>query len=252
VVTGAARGQGAETARRFAAEGARVVLTDVLEDEGRAVAAAIGGGARFVGLDITSAPGWADLATALEDDPGRLDVLVNNAGILSMTSLFDCTPDEFRRVLDVNVTGAFLGMRALARLMERSGGGAIVNVSSIQGMVGRAGTSAYTASKFGVRGLSKAAALELGAMGIRVNSLHPGSVATPMVVPGEHLEAASDVLDEIHAYLPVPRCGRSEDMAGATLFLASDDAAYITGTELVVDGGMIAGYPAPVPEGSGS
>ena len=209
---------------------------------GEKTASEIGSAARYAHLDVSDDAAWSQLAKSIEAEHAGVDVLVNNAGIMQRNPVIDCSPEEFRRVLDVNLTGAFLGMRALAPLMAKNGGGAIVNVSSIQGIVGRAGTPAYTASKFGLRGLTKTAALELGTLGVRVNSIHPGGVDTPLIRDAVGGQISAEQLDAAHANLPIPRIGRSEDMAGATLFLASDDAAYITGTELIIDGGMTAGY----------
>lgn len=246
IVTGAARGQGAATARLFVSEGAKVVLTDLLEQEGEAVAAELGDAACFAKHDVTSEDDWHRITHLAVDRFGRLDVLINNAGIMQNTPVVDCSVDEFRTVLDVNLVGPFLGMKVAAPVMGETGGGAIVNVSSIQGIVGRAGTPGYTASKFGLRGLTKTAALELGALGVRVNSIHPGGVDTPLIrdaVP-EGVEVTQDMLDAGHAHLPIPRVGRSEDIAPTSLFLASDEASYITGAELVIDGGMTCGYGA--------
>ena len=246
IVTGAARGQGAATARLFVAEGAKVVLTDLLDDEGAAVAAELGENARFERHDVTDEADWQRVIAAAVEHFGRLDVLVNNAGIMQSTPVVDCSVEEFRGVLDVNLVGPFLGMKTAAPVMHETGGGAIVNVSSIQGIMGRAGTPGYTASKFGLRGLTKTAALELGALGIRVNSIHPGGVDTPLIrdaVP-DGVEVTGEMLDASHAHLPIPRVGRSEDIAPTSLFLASDEAAYITGAELVIDGGMTCGYGA--------
>ena len=243
IVTGAARGQGAATARLFVAEGAKVVLTDLLEEEGQKVAAELGDAATFARHDVTSEDGWQQIVSLAVERFGRLDVLINNAGIMQSTPVVDCSVDEFRGVLDVNLVGPFLGMKIAAPVMGETGGGAIVNVSSIQGIVGRAGTPGYTASKFGLRGLTKTAALELGSLGVRVNSIHPGGVDTPLLgdaVPG--IEITREMLDAGHAHLPIPRVGRSEDIAPTSLFLASDEASYITGAELVIDGGMTCGY----------
>jgi len=243
IVTGAARGQGEETARLFVREGCRVVLTDLLADEGEAVAAALGDAAVFVRHDITEDAGWVEVVETATRMFGRLDILINNAGILHHAGMLDCTTDDFRRVLDINLVGAFIGMRTVAPVMQETGGGAVVNVSSIQGIVGRAGTPAYTASKFGLRGLTKTAALEFGKLGIRVNSIHPGGVDTPLIRDSSpDLELTREMLDAAHAHLPVPRCGRPEDIAPTSLFLVSDEAAYITGAELVIDGGMTCGY----------
>lgn len=243
IITGGARGQGEATARLFAREGAKVVITDLLVEEGEAVARDLGDSARFVRHDVTSEEDWKRVVAAAVDRFGRLDILINNAGIMQRTPVVDCSLDEFRGVLDVNLVGPFLGMKTCAPVMERTGGGAIVNISSIQGIVGRAGTPGYTASKFGLRGLTKTAALELGTLGVRVNSVHPGGVDTPLIqdaVPG--VELTPEMLDASHAHLPVPRCGRPEDIAPTSLFLASDEAAYITGAELVIDGGLTCGY----------
>lgn len=245
IVTGAARGQGAATARLFASEGASVVLTDLLEAEGEAVADEIGEAACFVKHDVTSEEDWGRVVDLAVERFGRLDVLINNAGIIQSTPVIDCSVEEFRGVLDVNLVGPFLGIKAAAPVMGQTGGGSIVNVSSIQGIVGRAGTPGYTASKFGLRGLTKTAALELGTLGVRINSIHPGGVDTPLLndaVPG--VEITRDMLDASHAHLPVPRVGTPDDIAPTSLFLASDEAGYITGAELVIDGGMTCGYGA--------
>jgi len=242
IVTGAARGQGLATARRFLDAGARAILTDVLDEQGEAAAAALGSAADYVHLDVTSETDWSDLVRFLRDRFGRADVLVNNAGITFSAPLVECPPENFRRVIDVNLVGAYLGMRAIAPLMGETGGGSIVNVSSVQGLLARKGVAAYTASKFGLRGLTKAAALELGELGVRVNSIHPGGVATEFISQAAGgIEISDEQLDAAHAYLPVPRAARSDDIAPVTLFLASDAAAYITGAELAIDGGMSAG-----------
>ena len=247
IVTGAARGQGAETARLFAREGSKVVLTDRLAGEGEAIAAEIGANAAFVTHDVTDEADWQRVVATAVEHYGRLDVLINNAGIMQSTPVVDCSVDEFRGVLDVNLVGPFIGMKVAAPVMHETGGGAVVNVSSVQGILGRAGTPGYTASKFGLRGLTKTAALELGALGVRVNSIHPGGVDTPLIrdaAPG--IELTSAMLDAGHAHLPVPRCGRPDDIAPTSLFLASDEASYITGAELVIDGGLTCGYgPSP-------
>ncbi len=244
IVTGAARGMGAETARLFAAEGARVVLGDVVDDGVREVAAGIGASARAVRLDVTREDDWEAAVRAALDAFGRLDVLVNNAGIAHSAPTLDCKPDDFRRVLEVNLVGPFLGTRAVAPVMGESGGGSIINISSVQGMVGRAGLPAYTASKFGLRGLTKTTALDLGVLGVRVNSIHPGGVDTQLLREAAGgIELSTEVVDRVHAHLPVPRVGRPRDIAATSLFLASDESAYITGTEIVVDGGLIAGIP---------
>jgi len=239
LVTGAAKGQGAEEARRFAAEGASVVVADVLDAEGEATAKEIGDAARFVHLDVTSEDDWAAVCGGLD----VLHVLVNNAGVLgAFAPMFDSEVEAFRRTLDINVVGAFLGLKHAGAVIARSGGGAIVNISSISGMWGTPYAPAYTASKWGVRGLTKAAAVELGRRGIRVNSVHPGGVLTDMT-----RAMGDDGSTDWYKRLPVPRIGTVDDVAGAVLFLASDEAAYITGAELVVDGGTLAGDLTLIP-----
>ncbi len=239
LVTGAARGQGAEEARRFAAEGATVVVADVLEAEGKATADAIGDAASFVPLDVTDEDSWRAAVEPLD----ALHVLVNNAGVLgAFTPLFDTDVDALKRTLDINLVGTFLGMKHAGRKIADAGGGAIVNISSISGMWGTPYASAYTASKWAIRGLTKSAAVELGRSGIRVNSVHPGGVKTDMTA------AMGDDGDSgWYKRLPVPRIGTVDDIAGAVLFLASDDAAYITGAELLIDGGTLAGDLSLIP-----
>jgi len=237
LISGAARGQGAVEARRLVEEGAKVVLGDVLEDEGNAVAAELGDAAVFVPLDVTSEQNWNEAVAATVDAFGGLNVLVNNAGVLGgFTPLVKTGLDDFLRVLQINLVGTFLGMKAAAPVMRDSGGGSIVNISSSAGMWGVPFGAAYTASKFGVRGITKTAALELGRDGIRVNSVHPGGVLTPMT-----RELGDDGTSDYYRRLPAGRIGTPEDVSNLVLFLASDESAYCTGTEFVVDGGMLAG-----------
>ena len=234
LITGAARGQGAEEARRFAAEGARVVLGDVLDDDGAVVAKEIGDSATFVHLDVTDESSWEAAVGACD---GTLHVLVNNAGVLGpFTPIVKTSIDQLRQTLDINLIGTFLGLKHGGNAIAKSGGGAIVNISSISGMWGTPFAASYTASKWAIRGLTKAAALELGRSNVRVNSVHPGGVKTPMTA------AVGDEGDsDWYKRLPIPRIGTVDDVAAAVLFLASDEAAYITGAELLVDGGTMAG-----------
>ena len=237
LVTGAARGQGAEEACRFVAEGARVVLGDVLADECAAVAADLGERACSVPLDVTSTEEWDHAVRTAREQFGGLDVLVNNAGIATPTPIIGGDVEAFVRVLMVNQLGVYLGMRAAAPLMSERGGGAIVNISSIDGMIGMPFVSAYVSSKFGVRGLTKVAALELADAGIRVNSVHPGFIDTPML----REPAGDQMMERLPASIPIRRLGTPADVADLVLFLASDQSAYCTGSEFVVDGGVIAG-----------
>lgn len=239
LVTGAARGQGAAEARRFVAEGARVVLTDVLDDEGRALAAELGERALYRRLDVTDETEWQVAVGATVDRFGRLDVLVNNAGIGVVSPLDTIDLDLHRRLVDVNLHGVFLGMRAVKAAMQRGGRGSIVNVSSIDGLVGVANMTSYSASKFAVTGMTRSAALELGPHGIRVNSIHPGVIDSPMV--REAPAAVQERLARLLERQAIPRMGTPEEVAALALFLASDEASYVTGAQFVIDGGHIAG-----------
>jgi 3alpha(or 20beta)-hydroxysteroid dehydrogenase len=234
LITGAARGQGAAEAELFVSRGAKVVISDVLENEGQALAESLGGAARFVRHDINDDNDWnAAIAVAVAEF-GKLDVLVNNAAIYTAKPLVDTEPDEFDRILRVNLVGAFRGIRAAVGPMAQAGGGSIVNISSQAGLEGLLRHSAYGASKWGLRGLTKTAALELGPQGIRVNSVHPGPIATPMVPtlttgPGSF------------PTLPLQRTGLPVEVAELVAFLASDASAYISGAEVAIDGGLAAG-----------
>ncbi|HEX6167317.1 MAG TPA: glucose 1-dehydrogenase [Acidimicrobiales bacterium] len=234
IITGGARGQGAAEGRLFAAEGAHVVLADVLDDDGRAVADEIGDAARYVHLDVTDEAQWQAAVEAAEAAFGPVTVLVNNAGILHFQTLDKTTLEDFDRVLRVNVHGVFLGMKAVTPSMIRAGGGSIVNISSTAGLQGLPHLGAYVASKWAVRGLTKTAAIDLGTRGIRVNSVHPGGIDTPMI-------AGSSGDAPFYKRLPVPRMGSADEAARAVLFLASDEASYISGAELAVDGGATCG-----------
>lgn len=239
LVTGAARGQGACEAQLFAEEGASVVVADVLDDPGREVAAQLGDRTRFIHLDVTSEAGWAEAVDFAVEQFGRLDALVNNAGVGSGGPILDTSPEEFWRVIRINQVGVFLGMRAAVPAMIAAGGGTIVNTASTAGLVGIAGTSAYTASKHAVIAMTGAAALELGPHRIRVNAIAPGGVDTPM-----NAAVASDMdvaTADPHAKLPLGRIGRPEEIARLALFLTSDDSSYTTGAVHVADGGLLAG-----------
>lgn len=241
LVTGGARGMGEAYVRRFVAEGAKVVFGDVLDTEGKAVADDVGDDCRYVHHDVTDEQDWSSAVATATETYGGLHVLVNNAGILRFGFVADSTLAEFRRVLEVNLVGQWLGIRAVIPAMTAAGGGSIVNVSSVEGFIGAAGMSAYSASKFGVRGLTKAAARELGRHGIRVNSIHPGGIVTPMVLDaGPEMWKHVDVkgfLDQ----LPAQRFGEPPEVASLGVFLASDEASYCTGSEFLADGGMLTG-----------
>ncbi|WP_086825763.1 SDR family NAD(P)-dependent oxidoreductase [Streptomyces sp. NRRL B-24572] len=240
LVTGAARGQGEQEARLFAAEGARVVLADVLDGPGEALAKELGEDrAAYVHLDVTSEDGWAAAVAAAKERFGKIDGLVNNAGILRFNELVSTPLDEFRAIVSVNQTGCFLGIRTVAPEIAAAGGGTIVNTASYTGVTGMAGVGAYAASKHAVLGLTRVAALELAGKGIRVNAVCPGAIDTPMSNP-EGVDPAATA--ELYRKLvPLGRIGRPEEVAALALFLTGEDSAYITGQPFVIDGGWLAG-----------
>ena len=239
LITGAARGQGAAEARLFAQRGAKVMLCDVLDTEGQAVAAEIGANAAYTRLDVTSETDWQAAVETTVAQFGKLDVLINNAGIAKIAALEECTLQEYQEVIQINQVGVFLGMRAVIEPMQQAGGGSIVNISSIDGLIGMTGGTAYCASKFAVRGMTKVAALELGKYGIRVNSIHPGGILTPMITSaGIDAQTAGEIFGKV----PLHRIGQPEEMATLAAYLASDDASYSTGSEFVADGGLTAGF----------
>ncbi|GAA3973424.1 glucose 1-dehydrogenase [Actinomadura viridis] len=238
LITGASGGQGAAEARLFAAEGAAVVIADVLAEQGEALAAEItaaGGRALFRELDVTDEDGWTALVAEIERTFGRLDVLVNNAGVGDGRGVIDQGLRGWDRVIDINVWGPVAGMRAVAPAMARGGGGSIVNISSVAGLTGY-DHAAYTAGKWALRGVTKVAALEFADDGIRVNSVHPGTIVTPMLAG-----IGDEVIRNYVRVNPGRRAGTSEEIAWAVLYLASDEASFTTGAELAVDGGFIAG-----------
>jgi NAD(P)-dependent dehydrogenase (short-subunit alcohol dehydrogenase family) len=245
LVTGAASGLGAETARRLAREGAAVMLSDLSIGDGEAVTAEIiaaGGRAVFIAHDVTSEDDWTAAVTATTTSLGRLDILVNNAGIVgNQLELMTHSLADWRRILAVNLDGVFLGMRAVGPVMAGQGGGSIINLSSIMGKVAMPNVTAYAASKGGVLMLTKAAAIEWAPLGIRVNSVHPGFIDTPMVANALHAaENGNEMRSAIIAAHPLGRLGVPREIADAIVFLASDEASFMTGAELVVDGGYTA------------
>ena len=241
IVTGGARGMGASHARGFIAEGANVVIADVVDQEGQSLADELGDRAIFSRLDVTSEADWAATVTAAENAFGPVSVLVNNAGIVHFARIADTEPADWSRVIDINLTGTYLGIRALASSMRKAGGGAIVNISSGAGMSGAFGLGAYVASKWGVRGLTKTAALELARDKIRVNSIHPGATRTTMAAqPDVEAVMAASVKN-----LAIPRIAEPEELTRLVLFVASDEASFSTGSEFIADGGALLG---PVPD----
>ena len=224
---------GAAHARTLVAEGASVVAADILDDQGAALAEELGDAARFVHLDVTDPQQWqAAVQTAVEAF-GKLDVLVNNAGIVNGNTLQGFALADWQRILDINLTGTFLGMQAAADPMIAAGGGSIINISSVEGLRGSPGLHGYVASKFAVRGLTKSVALELAPHRIRANSIHPGFIRTPMTegIPEDFLQ------------IPLGRGADPEEVSQTVLFLASDESSYTTGTEFIIDGGLTAGVP---------
>jgi 3alpha(or 20beta)-hydroxysteroid dehydrogenase len=241
LITGGARGMGKSHARHFVAEGAQVVIGDVLDDKGAYVANGLGPeSCRFVHQDVTSEADWAQAVAAATEAFGRLDVLVNNAGVLKFGRIADMTLADFRQILEVNAVGCWLGMKAVIEPMTAAGGGSIVNISSIEGFTGAAGLSAYSASKFAVRGMTKAAARELSPLGIRVNSVHPGGVLTRMVMEQAEQPGHPDGEAFLRS-IPLARFAEPAEISRLVAYLASDDSSYSTGSEFVADGGVLSG-----------
>lgn len=233
LITGGARGIGAASARALVAEGAKVVLGDVLDDEGKALAEELGDAARYLLLDVTSEADWAAAVEFTLAEFGKLDVLFNNAGIANGGQLQRFKMDKWQQIIDVNLTGPFLGMKASADAMIAAGGGSIINTSSIEGLRGTPWAHGYVASKWGLRGLTKSVAMELAPHNIRVNSLHPGLIKTPIT---------EDIPDDM---IPIPlgRPGQPEEVASFVVFLASDESSFATGSEFVMDGGTVNQIP---------
>ncbi|WP_405807849.1 glucose 1-dehydrogenase [Streptomyces sp. NBC_00210] len=244
LITGAARGQGEQEARLFAAEGAKVVLADVLDDQGEALAKELGeelgeGTAAYVRLDVSREADWTAAVAAAKDAFGKIDGLVNNAGILRFNELVSTPLEEFQLITQVNQVGAFLGIRSVAPEIEAAGGGTIVNTASYTALTGMAGVGAYAATKHAILGLTRVAALELAARKIRVNAICPGAVDTPMSNPdGVDPEAVAELYKKL---VPLGRIGQPEEVARLALFLSSEDSSYITGQPFVIDGGWLAG-----------
>ncbi len=238
IITGGSRGMGKATAELFIEEGAKVVIADILDQEGKALAKSLGDATSYYHLDISSEEAWIQLTENLIGKYGHIDVLVNNAAIYLYAIIEDTKSDDFRRILDVNVIGPYLGMKTVIPFMKKQRKGSIINVSSTDGFRGSCGMSAYNTSKWGVRGLTKCIAMEVGPFGIRVNSLHPGAVNTPMLNPeDEPIES----LGTRYPGVALSRVADPKEIARASLFLASDDASYVSGAELAVDGAWTCG-----------
>jgi len=234
LITGAARGQGEAEVRLFVEEGAKVVMGDVLDDEGRAVAASLGEDVVYVHHDVSQEADWSRFVETAVERFGRIDVLVNNAGILRSAFIEEMSLDLYMQVVGINQAGCFLGIKSVIPEMKKVGGGSIVNISSTGGLSGIPGLGAYCSSKFALRGLTKVAAAELGPHGIRVNSVHPGGIETAMVSASRE---QNPKMARQYEALPLGRIGQSEEIAKLVLFLASDEASFSTGSEFIADGG---------------
>lgn len=233
VITGGARGQGASEAELFVAAGAQVVITDVLDEEGAATAARLGAGCEFLHHDVTSEDDWSSVIDTVVRRHGKLDVLVNNAGIFKMAGLDETSLAMWEQMVSVNQTGVFLGMKTAAIAMKANGSGSIVNISSIAGIKSAGMAHAYSATKWAVRGMSKSAAVELAPFGVRVNSVHPGIIDTAMLA-----EFGDDLRARMEERIPLGRVAGPEEVGKLVLFLASDDSSYCSGHEFVIDGAM--------------
>ncbi|MAI52732.1 MAG: 3-alpha-hydroxysteroid dehydrogenase [Gammaproteobacteria bacterium] len=234
LITGGARGQGEAEGQRFREEGAEVYLTDVLIEQGQAAAAAIG--ATFIEHDVTDSDAWSRAIERIEKEKGRLDVLVNNAGIFQMKGMVETERELWDRTIAINQTGVFLGLQAVAPVMIRQGSGSMINISSVAGLRGSGGAFAYGASKWAVRGMTKSAAQELSPYGVRVNSIHPGIIETAMVDEFSR----KGINERVRQQIPMGHYAEVSEVANLALFLASDESRYCSGSEFVVDGGLTA------------
>lgn len=235
LITGGARGMGAQHVRRFIAEGAKVVFTDILEDDGARLASQLGNNAKFTKHDVTSEDDWIRVVNEVENTFGHVNILVNNAGIVLNKPIAATSLEEFMRVININQLSVFLGLKHILPSMKAAGSGSIINVSSMNGLKGTGNTAAYSSSKFGVRGLSQSAALEYAPFGIRVNSIHPGAVATPMLVTEETRAA----VEQFAQTIPLKRVADPDEVSSLVVFLASDESSYCTGSEFSIDGGAL-------------
>lgn len=235
IITGGAGGMGKMHGKYFIREGAKVVIADLESSDGKNVADELGENAMFVAFDVTDESSWESLVKETEDKFGPVNVLVNNAGIVSQGSIADTSLEKYRQTIHINQDGVFLGMKHVLPSMKKVDNGSIINISSIAGMVGGENNLAYTASKFAVRGMTKAAAAEFAQFGIRVNSVHPGVIRTPMT----EQEGVKELVQEMEKDIPLKRIAEPEEITNLVLFLASDESSYSTGTEFVADGGLI-------------
>ncbi|CAM4270625.1 SDR family NAD(P)-dependent oxidoreductase [Lacicoccus alkaliphilus] len=235
VITGGAGGMGKVHAKTFTAEGAKVVIADLSTSKGKDTAEELGDQAKFIELDVTDEENWKKLVEETEEHFGPINILVNNAGIVVSKSIEDTSLEDFRQTTSINQDGVFLGMKYVFPSMKKAESGSIVNISSIAGIVGSNNNSAYTASKFAVRGLTKAAAVEFAPHNIRVNSVHPGTIRTPMT----EQEDVRELVKEMEKMIPMKRIAEPIEITNLVLYLASDESSYSTGTEFVADGGLI-------------
>ncbi|SDZ54121.1 SDR family oxidoreductase [Herbiconiux ginsengi] len=233
LVSGGARGMGASHSSLLVREGAKVVIADLLDADGAALAAKLGENATFVHLDVTKPDEWDAAVAHATSTFGSLDVLVNNAGIANGAALHEFTDQMWSTIIGINLTGVFYGMRAAAPALAATGNASIINISSVEGLRGSPGLHGYVAAKFGVRGLTKSVAVELAAAGVRVNSIHPGLIETPMTVG----------IDATRLQIPLGRAAKPEEVSNLVLFLASDESSYSTGSEFVIDGGLTSHIP---------
>ncbi|USA43265.1 glucose 1-dehydrogenase [Spongiibacter taiwanensis] len=240
VITGGARGIGAAIARRFVEEGAVVIVTDVLDEQGQALCDELGEQARYHHLDVSDASQWQTLMNFARR-LGKVEILINNAAILHINSIDDTSETDFMRVVQVNQLGTFLGMKAVLADMKQAGGGNIINISSIDGLQAKNGIAAYSATKWAMRGLTKTAAIEFGKFNIRVNSIHPGGIYTAMHGATKEGELPDENMTGFYKYHPLPRVGMPIEVANMAVFVASDECSYSTGAEFVLDGGWHAG-----------
>jgi len=239
IVTGGAMGQGAAIARAYVAEGAKVVIADIAKEQGQALADELGqeyghGSAHFASHDVSDAAAWATLVEDTNSRFGPVNVLANNAGLLRFGRIEEMPLEEFQLLVNVNQAGCFLGMQAVSRTMRKNGGGSIINASSVEGLAGMPSCTAYAATKWAIRGMTKCAAMELGPKGVRVNSVHPGMIDTPMT----RVHGGDAAMEFGASKVPLRRVGTPDDIAPVYVFLASDESSYINGAEIAVDGGV--------------